>query len=106
MKVEKIKFGIIFLPLSPLIMLIYVHIRWTMLGLIGFKKLWSQTSLFIVVSAFGIMALFFPILLCLLQSEWTPLIITLIILCIYVSHLSASLVIREIEYHQLLKTMK
>lgn len=106
MKAKKIKLWIAFLPLSPLILLIYIGIRWRKSGRLGFKKLWSQTSLYIVLGGFCTELLFFPASTWLMNvyiKDQSCIAAVLLILCEYISLTSASLVIREIEYKQLLK---
>ena len=102
MKIKKIKLWVVFLPLSVIVMIIYRQVRLHRLGLGKSSKNKKQNNLCVLLGGFGVVILSSIVLTNLLYNILTDPPIFLLYLCDYISHILGSLVVREIEYRQLL----
>ena len=101
----KIKLWVVFLPVSPLIVMVIIYIRWARLGKFGFDKDWIKTSFLILIYGFlAMIVLFAPLFFLLLYVNVRS--VPLVLSYMYVVFTLVSLVIRDVEYKRVRKVFE
>ena len=103
----KIKLWVVFLPVSPLIVMVIIYIRWAKLGKLGFNKDWIKTTFLILLDGFlAEIVLFAPLFFLLLYVDVRNVPLVLVLLYMYFVFTLVSLVIRDVEYKRVRKVFE
>ena len=99
---DKIPLWIVFLPLSTLVVMVMIMVRWVKMGLSGFHKQWIITMSALMFSVFP-----FMFVIC---TAWILLILyvqntVLSIIGAYIYFSAPALVLREVEWKRLQKAL-
>ena len=99
------KLWVVFLPVSPLIVMVIIYIRWARLGKFGFDKDWIKTSFLILIYGFlAEIVLFSPLFFLILYVDVRS--VPLVLSYMYVVFTLVSLVIRDVEYKRVRKVFE
>ena len=104
-ELKKLRLWPVFLPVSPLIVMVIIYIRWARLGKFGFDKDWIKTSFLILIYGFlAMIVMFAPLFFLLLYVNVRS--VPLVLSYMYVVFTIVSLVIREVEYKRVRKVFE